>query len=86
MPETLSYSVAMAIYTFWLAARARGIGAGWVSILEPSAVTAALAVPSEWRLVAYLCVGYPEEHNDIPELRRAGWEARDDRSTTLYVR
>ena len=86
MPETLSYSVAMAIYTFWLAARARGIGAGWVSILEPESVTQALDVPAEWRLVAYLCVGYPKEFNDVPELRRAGWETRDDRSTTLYER
>ncbi len=86
MPETLTYSVAMAIYTFWLAARARGIGTGWVSILEPEPVTHALAVPEGWRLVAYLCVGYPVEENDLPELQRTGWETRDERSATLYER
>jgi 5,6-dimethylbenzimidazole synthase len=86
MPETLSYSVTMAIYTFWLAARARGVGAGWVSILEPDVVTTALDVPPSWQLIAYLCVGYPREEHDSPELRRAGWESADERSTTVYER
>ena len=86
MPETLAYSAANAVYTFWLAARARGIGAGWVSILEPELVRKTLDVPSEWKLIAYLCVGYPVEDNDAPELERTGWESRDDRATTLYER
>lgn len=86
MPETLAYSVAMCVYTFWLAARACDIGVGWVSILEPEGVTRLLDVPGAWRLVAYLCVGYPEEPSAVPELQRAGWEAVDDRSTTLYER
>lgn len=86
MPEMLAYSAANAVYTFWLAARAEGIGAGWVSILEPAAVTEALAVPPEWKLIAYLCVGYPVEAHDTPELARAGWESRDERATTLYKR
>lgn len=86
MPETLAYSVTMAIYTFWLTARAEGIGAGWVSILEPELVTQTLDVPEEWRLVAYLCVGYPENESETPELARAGWESADDRSTTIYRR
>lgn len=86
MPETLAYSVTMAIYTFWLTARAEGIGAGWVSILEPELVTRTLDVPEEWRLVAYLCVGYPENESETPELARAGWESADDRSTTIYRR
>lgn len=86
MPETLAYSVAMCVYTFWLAARARDIGVGWVSILEPEAVTRILDVPPAWHLVAYLCVGYPEEPSAVPELQRAGWESVDDRATTLYER
>lgn len=86
MPETLAYSAANAVYTFWLAARAHGIGAGWVSILEPELVTRTLDVPPEWKLIAYLCVGYPVEENDAPELERAGWESRDDRAVTLYER
>lgn len=86
MPEMLAYSAANAVYTFWLAARAHGIGAGWVSILEPEVVTQALDVPAEWKLIAYLCVGYPVEENDAPELERVGWESRDERATTLYQR
>lgn len=76
MPETLRYSVVGAIHTLWLAARAEGVGVGWISILDPAAITRALDVPAEWRLVAYLCLGWPiEEHLD-PELERAGWQER----------
>ena len=57
MPETLHYSVVAAIQTLWLAARADGIGMGWVSILDPKAVTRVLDVPPTWSLVAYLCLG-----------------------------
>ncbi len=86
MPETLAYSAANAVYTFWLAARALGIGAGWVSILEPDYVTKALGVPAEWKFIAYLCVGYPLEEHDTPELERARWEARDPDASQLYER
>jgi 5,6-dimethylbenzimidazole synthase len=86
MPETLAYSATTAVYTFWLAARAEGIGAGWVSILEPDVVSAALDVPIEWKLIAYLCVGYPAAEHETPELQRAGWEQRDERALELYRR
>jgi len=76
MPETVSYSAVLAIHTLWLAATAQGIGVGWVSILDPEAVAEALDVPPGWRLVAYLCIGYPTDHSDTPELERAGWERR----------
>jgi 5,6-dimethylbenzimidazole synthase len=78
MPETLAYSVVGAIQTFWLAARAHGIGIGWVSILDPTATRAILEVPEAWSLVAYLCVGYPEEEHLDPELERQGWQRRVD--------
>lgn len=78
MPETLLYSVVGCVHTLWLAARAHGIGVGWVSILDPEAVQAALDVPATWRLVAYLCVGWPEEEHLDPELERAGWQGRLD--------
>lgn len=76
MPEMLRYSVVTAVHGFWLAARAHGLGVGWVSILEPEAVTRLLDVPPGWHLVAYLCVGLPAEEHCDPELVRHGWQAR----------
>ena len=76
MPETIAYSVVGAINTMWLAARARGIGLGWVSILKPESINATLDVPKDWLLVAYLCIGYPEEEHLDPELQRHGWQHR----------
>ena len=78
MPETLIYAVVGCVTTLWLAARARGIGMGWVSIVDPPAVTEALDVPAEWTLIAYLCLGHPEEEHSDPELERAGWQERQD--------
>ncbi|MDA3856743.1 MAG: 5,6-dimethylbenzimidazole synthase [Roseovarius sp.] len=76
MPETRRYSVVGAITHFWLAARACGLGVGWVSILDPARLGRDLAVPEGWTLVAYLCVGWPETDNDTPELELVGWETR----------
>jgi 5,6-dimethylbenzimidazole synthase len=75
MPEMLDYSVVAAITQFWLAARVAGVGVGWVSILEPDAVREALKAPPEWKLIAWLCIGWPEKESDVPELVRAGWES-----------
>ena len=86
MPETLEYSAAMAIGTFWLAARARGIGVGWISIIDPERLRAGLDVPEGWALVGYLCVGYPERSDDVPELERARWQGRTDPATRRFVR
>jgi len=76
MPETAEYSVVAAITAMWLAARAEGIGMGWVSILDPVRITAILDVPESWRLVGYFCLGFPEAEHAEPELARAGWEER----------
>ncbi len=84
MPEMLAYSTVCSVHTFWLAARARGLGVGWVSILEPEEVKPVLNVPPTWRLVAYLCVGWPVEDHDDPELERANWQERT--AMTLYER
>lgn len=86
MPETLRYSAVLAVHTLWLAARVEGIGVGWVSILDPQAVTGILEVPAGWSLVAYLCIGYPEIESDRPELQRAGWEQPDMASRTIIQR
>lgn len=76
MPETRDYSAVCAVMLMWLAARARGLGVGWVSILDESEVGAALDVPDSWRLTAYLCLGWPERESDTAELEAVGWERR----------
>ena len=86
MAETLDYSVVAAIHNLWLAARMVGIGVGWVSIIDPEEVTRALDVPETWHLVAYLCVGYPVEEHDQPELARLGWQNREAPESFILAR
>jgi 5,6-dimethylbenzimidazole synthase len=76
MPETRRYSAVCALHTVWLAARAHGLGVGWVSILDPGRLAESLDVPRDWSFIAYLCVGWPQEERLTPELERAGWQAR----------
>lgn len=76
MPDAIDHSVAIAIHTLWLAARLEGIGLGWISILDPVAINAILDVPPHWRLIGYLCLGYPTQEDDCPALERAGWDTR----------
>ena len=77
MPETRRYSTVCALHTFWLAARAQGLGVGWVSILDPATLAQTLDTPRDWTFIAYLCVGWPEEEHLDPELARSGWQARE---------
>jgi itaconate CoA-transferase len=86
MPEMLHYSAVTAVHTLWLAARARGIGVGWVSILDPVRLRADLDLPETWHLIAYLCIGHPEEQHADPELERAGWQARDGAAAAVTTR
>jgi 5,6-dimethylbenzimidazole synthase len=79
MPEMRRYSVVGAITCMWLTARAQGLGVGWVSVLDPERLARDLAVPQGWSLVAYLCVGWPQENSLTPELETKGWEARSPR-------
>lgn len=76
MPEMLQYSAVSSVFTFWLAARSEGLGVGWVSILDAAEIETALQLPEAWRLVAYLCVGWPQKDHDVPELERLGWQDR----------
>ncbi len=76
MPETLDYSVVGMINGLWLAARAAGLGLGWVSILDPEQVRIALDAPESFKLIAFLCIGWPEEEHIDPELVRCGWQDR----------
>src|SRR5262245_4223882 len=75
MPETLDYSVVNAIHTLWLAARAEGIGVGWVSILDPKRIAAILDVPAD-------CVFIGLRRS----LERAGWERRQELASNVLYR
>jgi 5,6-dimethylbenzimidazole synthase len=86
MPEMIEYSAVTAVHTIWLAARAEGIGMGWISILDPAAVAATLDVPGTWTFIGYLCLGFPETEDDIPDLERAGWERRYPASSRVVLR
>ena len=86
MPETLQYSVVAAVQTLWLAARAEGLGLGWISILEPRIVCRVLEVPNTWKLIAYLCIGWPVEEHLDPELHRHRWQERLDVARVIFTR
>lgn len=86
MPEALHYSAVGAVHTLWLAARAEGLGLGWVSIIEPEVVSKTLDVPESWAFIAYLCIGWPVEEHVDPELVRAGWESRAPISSLVLRR
>jgi 5,6-dimethylbenzimidazole synthase len=83
MPEMIEYSAVTAVHTIWLAARSQGIGVGWVSILEPAAVAAILDVPADWKFIAYLCLGFPQAEDDLPDLARKDWEQRQPSAIVL---
>lgn len=86
MPETPAYSVVMAIHTLWLAARAIGVGMGWVSIVDPAEMNHLLDVPEDWCFVALLCLGYPAGESETPELVRRHWQARLPADQTRFTR
>ena len=70
MPEALVYSTICAVHTLWLAARAEGIGLGWVSILDPATVSVLLDVPADWHFIGILCLGYPKTEAELPATAR----------------
>lgn len=74
--ETDLYSTCCAIQNLWLAARAEGIGVGWVSILDHKAVKRVLGIPKPVKVLAYLCLGYVAEFAPRPDLETAGWRNR----------
>jgi 5,6-dimethylbenzimidazole synthase len=74
--DTDLYSTCCAIQNLWLAARAEGIGVGWVSILDHAALKQVLGIPRPIKVVAYLCLGYVNGFSPAPDLERAGWRAR----------
>jgi len=83
MPETALYSTVCAVQNLWLAARAEGIGVGWVSIVDPCLLRATLNIPQHITPVAYLCLGYVDQFATEPDLERAGWESRTPISSVV---
>lgn len=75
-PRTTWFSVAIAVQNLWLAARAEGVGVGWVSFFDPAEGADALGLPGHVELVAYLCVGHVEQFAPAPELITTGWARR----------
>lgn len=74
--ETDLFSVCLAVQNLWLAARAEGIGLGWVSILDQGRLAELLGLPDQVYPVAYLCLGYVSEFLPRPELEAKGWRSR----------
>ncbi|KHQ51019.1 5,6-dimethylbenzimidazole synthase [Mameliella alba] len=72
------YSTVCAVQNLWLAARAEGLGVGWVSIFRQEDLRALLNLPDHVEVVAYLCVGHIEESFAQPELQARGWRRRLD--------
>ena len=83
-PESLRWSACCAVQNLWLAARAEGVGVGWVSIVEPAVLRRELLLPPGIEPVAYLCVGEPVEFRDRPLLEETGWRARRPVSHAIH--
>jgi len=74
--DTDLYSTVCAVQNLWLAARAEGVGVGWVSIFRDAELRDILAIPDHVVPVAYLCIGYVDELHEAPELALKGWRQR----------
>ncbi|MQL67440.1 nicotinate-nucleotide--dimethylbenzimidazole phosphoribosyltransferase, partial [Streptomyces vinaceus] len=83
-PQMAPYSSALAVENLWLAARAEGLGVGWVSFFDEREMVRALDLPDHLEVVAYLCVGYVDEFPDEPELMQAGWSKRRPLSWVVH--
>ena len=84
MPEMDLASVACAIQNLWLAARAEGIGMGWVSLFDPDALGKLLALPEGARPVAVLCLGHVQEFYSEPMLQQEKWAMRQPLEALVY--
>ncbi|MFF9686662.1 nicotinate-nucleotide--dimethylbenzimidazole phosphoribosyltransferase [Streptomyces sp. NPDC014623] len=83
-PQMAPYSSALAVENLWLAARAEGLGVGWVSFFDEREMVRALGLPEHLEVVAYLCVGYVDEFPEEPELTQAGWSRRRPLSWVVH--
>jgi 5,6-dimethylbenzimidazole synthase len=84
MPQMDLASASCAIQTFWLAARAEGIGAGWVSLFDPDRLRALCHMPADSLPIAVLCVGHVEAFYPAPMLEAEGWDKRRPVAGVMY--
>jgi 5,6-dimethylbenzimidazole synthase len=73
LPEMDLASVACAIQNLWLAARAEGLGMGWVSMFDPASLSRLLAIPEGAKPIAVLCIGHVDSFYKAPMLVEEGW-------------
>ena len=85
LPEMDLASVSCAIQNMWLAARAEGIGMGWVSMFEPEQLKQLLQMPAGAKPIAILCLGHVDAFYAKPMLEQQGWAARQSLSDLLFV-
>jgi len=83
-PEALRASAYCAVQNLWLAARAEGIGVGWVSLMEPGVLRRELSLPAGVEPLAYLCVGHPVAWRKTPMLEESGWRSRQPLRAALH--
>ncbi|MFP8905683.1 nicotinate-nucleotide--dimethylbenzimidazole phosphoribosyltransferase [Streptomyces atacamensis] len=83
-PKMAPYSSALAVENLWLAARAEGLGVGWVSFFDEREMVRVLGLPEHLEVVAYLCIGYVDAFPDEPELVQAGWSKRRPLSWVVH--
>ena len=84
LPEMDIASVACAIQNMWLAARAEGIGMGWVSLFDPGALGRLLGMPAGAKPIAILCLGHVEAFYPKPMLELEGWAVRRSLQDLVY--
>jgi len=84
LPEMDLASVSCAIQNMWLAARAEGLGLGWVSIFDPNKLSDLLNIPPTGKPVAILCLGHVDEFYDKPMLEKENWAKRQLLETVVF--
>ncbi|WP_106476973.1 5,6-dimethylbenzimidazole synthase [Phytohalomonas tamaricis] len=84
MPSMDMASASCAIQNLWLAARAEGIGMGWVSLFDPAKLKAMLKAPADSDPIAILCLGHVEEFYRQPMLEQKGWDKRKELTTVIW--
>lgn len=84
LPEMDLASLACAIQNLWLAARAEGLGMGWVSLFDPKALSRLLGIPNGGKPVAILCLGHVDKFYDKPMLEQEQWAKRQKLDSLVF--